>query len=117
MAAMFVLYGDLSAENRMSRLMRKIRPGPNSGSRDARSAAIGPRTHRSYVSRCASKYALELSSWMPMKKRWASSGQPWNVNVSVIAVARNLYRRGLLLVRGGRGRRAAAPHRPDHDAH
>ena len=41
---MFVLYGDLSALNRMSRYGRKILPSPNSGVSSSISASMGART-------------------------------------------------------------------------
>ncbi len=46
-AAIVVLYGDLSALNRTSRFGRKIFPVPNSGSSSASSSAIGARTFSS----------------------------------------------------------------------
>src|SRR5216683_1399918 len=73
---MFVLYGDLSLEKRMSRLGRKTLPGPYSASSDSISATIGALTASSYVVRWASKYFLELSSSSPMKNLWHSSSQP-----------------------------------------
>jgi len=44
LAAIDVLYGDLSALKRTSRFGRKILPGPNSGSSSASSSTIGART-------------------------------------------------------------------------
>src|SRR5712664_3689718 len=82
---MFVLYGDLSLENRMSRLARKTLPGPYSASSDSISAAIGALTASSWRVRWASKYFLELSSSSPMKNRWHSSGQPRKAFATVMA--------------------------------
>ena len=52
---MFVLYGDLSFEKRMSRFARKTFAGPYSSSSDYMSNIIGARTDSSYVRRLASK--------------------------------------------------------------
>lgn len=58
---MCVLYGDLSALNRTSRLGRKILPGPNPGSSSASSRSIGSRTACSYRSLWDCQKVLELS--------------------------------------------------------
>jgi hypothetical protein len=76
---MLVLYGDLSAEKRMSRFGRASRAGPNSGSRSASSATIGAFTASSYTLRWASKYAFVLSIRKPKKKPRKSPFHPANL--------------------------------------
>src|SRR5690242_5230346 len=83
---MFSLYGDLSAENRMSRLgLDTRRGGPNSGSSAARSASIGALTSSSYCLRCASNQALLLFARNPRKKPLKSPRHPWNVSAATEA--------------------------------
>src|SRR5712692_9500853 len=88
---MFSLYGDLSAENRMSRLGRETRrAGPNSGSRSASSATSGALISSSYRRRLASKKALLLFMRRLEKKPTKSPFQPlnWPATAATLALAR-----------------------------
>src|SRR5690242_4208394 len=94
-AAMFVLYGDLSALNRTSRYGRKILPSPNSGSSSATSSSIGARTSCSYCSLWASQYVLVFSASSPSKNSSASTFQPLNAIVASSCVTSGRYCRGM----------------------
>ncbi len=56
-----VLYGVLSFANRTSRWGRNTFAAPNSGSRAAQSATIGPRTASAYTPLCFSQNARVFS--------------------------------------------------------
>src|ERR1043166_3109868 len=84
---MFSLYGDLSAEKRMSRFGRDRRcGGPNSGSRSFRSATIGALPSSSHCRRCPSNHCLLLFARRPRKKPRKSPFQPLNSPATVASL-------------------------------